>query len=1166
MKIYAFKPGMSGRRLPKKLLLTMKLTALILIIALTQLSARSYSQKINLHQTNISLSSALNAIESQTGYTFFAKNFNLDQPIISISLTNATLEEAIRKCLKNLPLTYSIEGRDVTLIRTGPSHLANAIGKVRGFFRNIDVHGRVLDENGLALQGTIVKIRNVERTAITDIHGEFEFISVDENSVLTISHMGYTGVELKVAAEVGDIQLQPSVNELHEVIISTGYQKIAKEGTTGSFTLIDNQLVNRSVSTDFISRLRGVTNGLLFDSQTGNTTGISVRGRSTIFSETKPLIVIDNFPFEGDLNTINPNDIEDVTVLKDAAAAAIWGVRAGNGVIVITTKKGKLNQQTKVSFNTNLTIGNKPDLYYQPQMTSAEFIDLEKYLYSKGKYNTVLRNDYELISPVIALLSRETPANTAATQVSIDALKNNDARNQLEEYFYQKSVQQQYYLSLSGGGLNNTYHLSAGYDHLSPVTVGASNSRYTLKANNTYDLVNHKVQLSTDITFTRSLAKNDNINAYAPLYPYEQIAGQNGNALAVLPGSGLRASYTDTAGNGNLLNWKYLPLDELNKKANSFNGKSTDIRVNTALRYQVFKPLAFSVNYQYFQSSGINETLRTMDSYITRNAINEVTQINRTTGAVTNPMPLGSQFSRTNNSFNAEYARAQFDFRHIISGKHNVNAIAGYEVRAENASNNSQNLYGYNPETETSIIVDPITTFPYYYGVKTNRIGNNPVYQDGTVNHYISYYANAIYTYDSRLILSGSYRKDESNLFGVSGNKGVPLFSTGIAWNLEKERFYALNWLPKLQLKATYGYNGNVNKTISAFTTANPSASPNYLGAPFSYISNPPNPSLRWERVKNINFGADFNLKNDALSGSVEYYIKNGTDLIGTSPIAQQTGISTFTGNVADTHTRGFDIQLNSNNLNGLFKWVSTAIINISKDKITNYQTYSGSNYAIVSTRQSITGYPILSVFSFKSTGLDAFGNPQGFVGDQVSGNYTSINNSTNRNDLKFEGSAVPTLFGSFRNTFNFKSLELSVNISYKFGYYIRRAALQYSSLYSGDYRSDEYSRRWQQPGDELITTVPALVYPANVSRDHFYAYSQETAEKGDHIRLNDIQFMYTLSTNGLKKIGLSSVGFYTYANNLGILWRANKRHIDPDARNGYPAAKSISFGIKTNF
>ncbi|SEA49661.1 TonB-linked outer membrane protein, SusC/RagA family [Pedobacter hartonius] len=1161
---------MSGRRLPKKLLLTMKLTALILIIALTQLSAKSYSQKINLHQINISLSSALNAIESQTGYTFFAKNFNLDKPIISISLKNATLEEAIRKCLKNLPLTYSINGMDVTLIRTRPSHLTNAVNKAGGFFRDIDVHGRVLDENGLALQGTMVKIQNVERTAITDSYGEFEFISVDENSILTISHLGYVGVELKASAETGDIQLQTSVNQLHEVIISTGYQKIAREGTTGSFTLIDNKLVNRSVSPDFLSRLRGVTNGLLVDSQVGNTTGISVRGRSTLFSETKPLIVIDNFPFEGDLNTINPNDIEDVTVLKDAAAAAIWGVRAGNGVIVITTKKGKLNQQTKVSFNTNITIGNKPDLHYQRQMTSAEFTDLEKFLYSKGRYNTVLRNNYEVISPAIALLSKETSANTAATQASIDALKNNDARNQLEEYFYQKSIQQQYYLSLSGGGMNNTYHLSAGYDHLSPVTVGASNSRYTLKANNTYDLVDHKVQLTTDITFTRSLARNDNADGYAPLYPYEQIADQYGNALSVLTNSGLRTSYTDTAGNGSLLNWKYRPLEELRKKANSFKGESTDIRVNTGMRYQLFKPLAFSVNYQYFRSTGINQTLRTIDSYATRNAINEVTQINSNTGAVTNPMPIGDQFNRSNNSFNANYGRAQLDFRQTLSGKHNLNAIAGYEIRSENASSNSQKLYGYDPDTETSIIVDPVTAFPYYYRAQTTKLTNIPSSQRGAVDHYISYYVNAIYTYNSRLILSGSYRRDESNLFGVSAQKkGVPLFSTGIAWSLDKEKFYGLSWLPKLQMRATYGYNGNVNKTISAFTTVGPSPSLNYLGTSFSVIFNPPNPSLRWERVKNINFGLDFSLKNEVLSGSMEYYLKNGADLIGTSPIAQQTGMSIFTGNVADTHTRGYDIQLNSRNLNGLFKWGTTAIFNITKDKVTNYQVNTGSNYAIVSNSQSITpltGYPILSIFSFRSLGLDSEGNPQGFVGKNLSTNYTSINNSTNRDELKYEGSAVPTVFGSLRNTFSFKSLELSVNISYKFGYYFRRAALQYSSLYSGDYHSDEYSERWQKPGDELRTTVPALVYPANVSRDHFYAYSQETTEKGDHIRLKDIQLMYTLSSNGLKKIGLGSVGFYTYANNLGILWRANKRHIDPDARSGYPAAKGISFGIKTNF
>jgi TonB-linked SusC/RagA family outer membrane protein len=1148
----------------------MKLTALILIIALTQISAKSYSQKINLHKINISLKSALDTIEKQTGYTYFVKNFDLSKPIISISLKNATLDEAIRKCLKNLPLTYKITGKDITLIRISPSRIANAVNKMTGLFQDIDVHGTVVDENGIALQGAVIRIKNGQRTSITDIHGEFGFQSVSDNAVLSISHLGYNGIELNAGGELGQIKLRQAINLLHEVVISTGYQKIAKEKTTGSFTLIDSKLMNRSISPDFISRLKGVANGILADSEVGNTTGISVRGRSTLFSDTKPLIVIDNFPFEGDLNTINPNDIEDVTVLKDAAAAAIWGVRAGNGVIVITTKKGRLNQKTKIEFNTNVTIGDKPDLYYQPQMSSAEFIDLEKFLYSKGRYNSALRTDYENISPVIALLSKETPSNTVATQADIEALKNNDARDQSGKYFYRKSIQQQYYLSLTGGGTGSTYHLSAGYDHLNPVTAGASNARYTLKSNNSYDLVNHKIQLTADITFSRSIAKNDNINGYSPLYPYEQIADQNGNALAVLTSSGLRASYTDTAGNGNLLNWKYRPLNELKKKANSFKGESTDIRVNTGLRYQILKPLAFSVNYQYFRSTGLNETLRSMDSYTTRNAINEVTQINRTTGAITNPMPIGDQFNRINNSLNADYERAQLDFRQAISRKHNVNVIAGYEIRSENASSNTQKLYGYDPETEISAIVDPITAFPYYTGAKTTRIGNNPNSQNGSVDHYISYYGNAIYIYDDRIILSGSYRRDESNLFGVSANKkGIPLFSTGIAWTLDKEKFYTLNWMPRLQLRTTYGYNGNVNKTISAFTTTSPSLSLNYWGAPFSVISNPPNPSLRWERVKNVNFGIDFGTKNEILSGSIEYYLKNGTDLIGTSPIAQQTGLSTFTGNMADTHTRGFDILLNSRNLNGLFKWATTAIFNVSKDKVTNYQANTGSNFTIVSSSQSINplrGYPILSVFSFRSDGLDDQGKPKGFIDGIASENYTSINNSKNRGDLKYEGSAVPIFFGSFRNTFSFKSFELSVNLSYKFDYYFRRTALQYSALYNGDYHSDEFSKRWQKPGDELITRVPALMYPDDSSQDHFYAYSEGTAEKGDHIRLNDIRLGYTLSNVGLKKIGLSAVDFYMYANNLGILWRANKRHIDPDARNGYPASKSISIGIKTGF
>ena len=406
-------------------------------------------------------------------------------------------------------------------------------------------------------------------------------------------------------------------------------------------------------------------------------------------------------------------------------------------------------------------------------------------------------------------------------------------------------------------------------------------------------------------------------------------------------------------------------------------------------------------------------------------------------------------------------------------------------------------------------------------------------------------------------------------MFGVNGNqKGVPLWSTGVAWNINKEAFYHFDFLQQLQLKGSFGYNGNVNKSITAYTTALLYSYPTVYNVPFLDIINPPNPSLRWERVQNVNLGLNFGLKGNIVTGSIEFYLKKGMDLIGTSPVAPQTGISVYTGNAANTKTRGIDLQINSQNIDRIFKWSSTYILNISKDKVTSYMLNAGTNRDIVtnSSINPIVGYPINSIFSFKSAGLDHLGNPQGFLNSVASIDYTGIQGVKDISQLVFSGSAVPTFFGGFRNTFSYKNIELSVNLIYKIGYYFRRTALNYTSLFNGQYKNPEFEKRWQNPGDENFTVVPSLIYPADISRDELYNYSDATVEKGDHIKLNDVKLSYFLPDNVVKIIGLKSVEFYGYANNLGIIWRANKKGLDPEVLGGFPLPRNVSIGFKTNF
>src|SRR5690606_19639863 len=244
-----------------------------------------------------------------------------------------------------------------------------------------------------AIEGATITNKRTRIHAVTDRAGEYR-IQARPDDILTYTFMGYRTAEEEInGRQQITVALDPAENILAEVdVVSPGYQTIPKERATGSFVFVDSALLNRAVSTDIISRLKGVVPSLLFDERAGGEPKLSIRGRSTIYANADPLIVVDNFPYEGDIRNINPNDVESVSILRDAAAASIWGVRAGNGVIVITTKKGKAGQPLQVSFNGNVTVGEKPDLWYEPRISTADFIDVERFLFDNGYFNTSLNN------------------------------------------------------------------------------------------------------------------------------------------------------------------------------------------------------------------------------------------------------------------------------------------------------------------------------------------------------------------------------------------------------------------------------------------------------------------------------------------------------------------------------------------------------------------------------------------------------------------------------------------------------------------------------------------------------------------------------------------------------------------------------------------------------
>jgi TonB-linked SusC/RagA family outer membrane protein len=1145
-----------------------KLTVFLLLACLLKYRL-SYSQTgplITLNEKDVPLQKVLDEIHAKTGYAYYGEG---EWPKIahrvSLSVRDVTLRQVLDICFQDQPVLYELDDKErYIFVRLRAKE-------------DRRIHGWVIDENRDPIGGVSI-VASGDASTVSNDEGEFFLDTHFSDSRLLVSSIGYDPQELPLPP-VGKeltIKLQSRVRALIEaVVVHTGYQDVKRKATTGSFDEVDNELVNRRVSTNILDRIDGVTSGVLFNKNivtSANQSTITIRGRSTIYANPNPLIVIDNFPYPGDINNINPADVESITVLKDAAAAAIWGAFSGNGVIVITTKKGRMSQQPRFSFSSSLTVGAKPDLYYQKILSSSDYIDIEQKLWGLGFYdNALVSPQYPALSPVVEILDSERNGllDNGTAQAKINALRKVDTRKDLDKYFYRSSLNSQYALNVSGGDERDQYYVSAGYDQNLSNLVRNQYDRVTLTGNNTYNLIPGKLELNTGLAFTASTSYLNNTGGNTVNYPYAQLADVKGNPLPV--NLGLRMPYVDTVGknepgvSGQLLDWHYRPLDELRNADNRVS--LTDYRINIGLRYSILKSLDLHAYYQFGRGDSDLVNYNSLNTYYTRNLINSFTQT--TGGMLSYPVPKGGIMHETDDGYTQNNLRIQLNYSDTLFRHGLLNAIGGVEVRDIEGKDRNSWEYGYDPDLGVGMPVDYLHTYPEY----TTGLPIQLPYLDGTVGtseRYLSYYTNAVYSWRGRYMVSGSARRDESNLFGVRANqKGVPLWSGGLAWDVSKEKFYHLRELPFLKLRVTDGYTGNVDRNLSAYTTANVNGGVNSYGTVTATIINPPNPDLRWERINIFNVGLDFATTGGRLGGTVEYFIKSGVDLIGPSPIDPTTGVSVFQGNAANMRDNGIDISLHTDHNIGAVHWNSVLMFSYVLDKVTNYKVQLGSvdNYLSLATINPLVGHPLYSVYALRWKGLDTIGNPVGILNGMDTINYGSILSSNNLHDLIYKGPVNPPVFGSWRNNFSWKQWGLSFNIVYKFGYVFRRNSIFYDAVFFGlSAGHPDYERRWQRPGDEKFTNVPSMNYPPDPQRDEFYQNSEVLVVKGDHIRLQDVQLSYDWDKQSHPRLPLQSIRFYLYANNLGILWKANHYGIDPDFVSGMPNPRTLAFGVKIEY
>lgn len=1031
-----------------------------------------------------------------------------------------------------------------------------------------------------ALHGVSVRLEAENKHVSTKKDGSFELVVTQPTGKIKFTFIGYNAVESNYSAAVPmRIYLVPKDNQLDEVeVVSTGYQKIPKERATGSFELINKDQFNVNKSTNILSRLEGLSPSFIFDKRSTASTlmqQMRLRGRTTFYGKASPLIVLDNFPYEGDIMNINPNDIESVTILKDAAAASIWGSMAGNGVIVLTSKKGATIGTTKVEANMNLQLTGKPDIFYRPDASSRSFIEMEEFLFDKGFYDWQLAAPERTMSPIAQLLNKLKKGQI--DQESYDRQKvlfsEQDVRRDYLKYIYRKGFNQQYNASFSGGTRLLDFVASGGYNTSLNSLQSSSSDRYNFRT-----AINARpspqLQLNLSTVMSRSSAKNlgsESSIAFGALYsgdgrsnyPYLSLVDENGD-FRDLKTVTYNSSFIDTLFNGQLLPARYNLGNELQASENV--NTTTDILFSLGGQYKINDYLQLMLNYQYQESVNKVTNWEGIKSYFTQNYINLFSQYSQA-GGLKYIIPMGDIYTTQDGKVHANNLRfnAQFDRTFGKEQLFRVNGILGAELKDFRNRIDGHRLYGYDKATLNYQPVDFLSTFPLLGGLAGSGTIPNGIMLEEYRQRFLSVFSNASLTFNNRYVLSLSARQDASNLFGVSTNdKWQPLWSSGLSWDLSQEPFYKMVFLPYLKVRMTYGYNGKAVNDYSAYPTMEYGGTNSITGLPFGYMVNPPNPRYRAERVGILNLGIDFASRNQRISGSIDLYHKEGKDIVARANVDPTVGFDNQVLNVASFVSRGLEASIRSVNIkNTNFQWSTDWIINFNRNftKKYNYTASSVSSYmdnGIVPN--PIVGNDLYAIYAYRFAGLDhETGAPQGYLDGQVSKDYSKLT-SVSINDVRFMGAAIPLYNGFLRNTVQLADLKLSFTLQYKFKFFFRRTGMSTLSFANYWVSHEDYDRRWQQPGDELYTDVPAFMYPLNLAMENFYKASDVLVERGDAIKLKDINIEYNLKG---KIPGVKQVSLFVNADNLNLmLWKKTAYRIDSDYGTAIPLSAIYTLGL----
>ncbi|MGV8092950.1 MAG: SusC/RagA family TonB-linked outer membrane protein [Mangrovibacterium sp.] len=1174
----------------------MKLVIFMLLLAINQISAInvfSQNQMVSMRFNNISFEQLLWEIQKQTDIVFMYGEEDIKQiRNLRIDVNNEEAVDVIRKCLKDTDVEMKIVDNVVVLTRKkeGPERSDQSAQQVTP----IEVTGRITDGNGNPLAGATVMIKGTFKGATADNEGRYSLKVPGPDAVLVVSFIGYQTKEVKVGGRhMLDVLMEEGITSLEEVmVVSTGYQEIPKERLSGSYETINGKLFKERPNADIASSLESMALGFQRIIKTNPDGSIyyenRVRGQGTLTKEiANPLIVVDGFPVEdADFSSIDPNIVESVTILKDAAAASIWGARAANGVIVVTTKSGKGGSQFQVEANAFVRISSNLDLdYINPVANTETQIAWEKYVYDNKLTGNLtpsaLAEVTNSLTPSLTLYNEYKLGRISEAEYNdqITKLKQYNYQDDVYRYLLRKQVYRQYDLSITGSTDRNNYAFSALYDKTDFHFVGDNVQKALITFKDNFKLNNWlRLQVGATLGLQNSTNEGASLQEISLMPPYQRLVDDDGNYVPMVKDYYLPIlNEVSAKGNFPYDDWNYNLLQEV--RSNDKHTDSNTIRLQAGLTTTILKGLTWDSKIQYERIGRNTKDVYSEESYPVRNQVNRYNAYDPNTGKVTVStsgfaFPKGSALDRSSSEYESYVIRNQLQLDRDVAPKHHIMALIGSEVSSYVSKTEQQvRIWGYDDDKLT------YANQPLYSISGGNQFHNitkvtltpgkswNSVYGD---NRFFSLFGNFTYTYNQKYTITGSARTDASNMIVKDPKyRYAPFWSLGGRWDAGQESFVKnVKWIDRLQLRTSYGALGNVVTSSSVVPLISYVTSPNVnTGQRYARVVDFGNPRLRWERTKTLNFGLDYAILDNKLAGKIDLYSKHSKDVLANVDIAGAYGLGYSTSvNAAELTNKGVEVEIiTSQWITRELNWKGRLVVSHNKNKIKKLDVYSYYPGGIVSSVLFVEGKPISPVYSYIYEGEEN-GIPMIRFED---GQKTEIFNiptvSDARSFMPYEGTLVPTTEMGFTSDFEYKGFDLKTIITGRFGHVFRADAPRYPLMNSAALAT------LGKPMEEVVNGSPNKfpgLPPATISNLSSYSivqYFNTLVEDASNIRLKEITLSYNFSTDLLRKLSLSKIRVYSQVSNLGILWKATDTYYDPDFQK-FKMPVSYLFGLNVTF